>query len=90
MKGPIMAVVVVSALLAGCARIESFEPTTLDELPPRPGLFSGKDGAFYIAGGGAKAAGIETTRSAPSDPPGPVSPMSIDTPPLLGEAGSGL
>ena len=34
------------AALLGCATGEPFDPPKADDIPPGPGLFSGKDGKF--------------------------------------------
>lgn len=35
-------------LLASCGDIEPFDPPVAGEMNPRPGLFSGPDGAFVL------------------------------------------
>lgn len=35
-------------LLSACAGIKPYEPTAAGEIPPGPGLLSGKDGEFTI------------------------------------------
>jgi hypothetical protein len=35
-------------LLAGCAGMRPFEPPQPDEIPPGPGLFTGKKGELVI------------------------------------------
>lgn len=36
--------------LAACARVEPFDYTPIDEIPPGPGLLSGDDGELVLYG----------------------------------------
>jgi|GEM_PF-2268669 len=36
------------ALLVNCSTVEPFDPPVAGEMNPRPGLFSGPDGAFVL------------------------------------------
>ncbi len=45
---PRLALLLVLGVLAGCASGEPFDPPTADEIPPGPGLFTGKDGEFRL------------------------------------------
>jgi hypothetical protein len=44
----LIAAAALSAGLAACSGVRSYEFVAIDEIPPGPGLFSGEDGEFVI------------------------------------------
>ncbi len=54
-----MALALLALSLAACGQMQPFAPHKASEVPDGPGLFTGKDGAFYIL------------RGAPDTPSGP-------------------
>jgi len=44
----LVAATVLAAGLAACANVQPYEFTAIDEIPPRPGLFSGEAGEFVF------------------------------------------
>ena len=48
-KWSVTAVLVLALAAAGCTGAKPFTPAAIDEIPPGPGLFTGKDGEIKVA-----------------------------------------
>lgn len=47
-RRPLALIVLAALLLAACGEVRPFTPPATGEIPPGPGLFTGKKGEFVI------------------------------------------
>ncbi len=48
-RWPLAAALALALAVTGCAGAKPFSPSAIDDIPPGPGLFTGKDGEIKIA-----------------------------------------